>query len=78
MGKGSIRAYGYSEGGIRNQLRRRVAIYKGNMATHLTVTLSFWVIQDGNYPDFAQGSHTAFGLEFWAQRPLEEFAPPAA
>jgi hypothetical protein len=48
------------------------------MTGHLIVGLSSWVIQDGNYPDFVQGSQTAFALEFWAQNPLEEIEPDDA
>ncbi|MGJ4969126.1 hypothetical protein ACQR1N_12355 [Bradyrhizobium sp. HKCCYLRH1073] len=48
------------------------------MTDHLVVGLSAWIIQDANYPDFAQGSRTAFALEFWAQTPLEGIELPAA
>jgi hypothetical protein len=41
----------------------------------LTVGLSSWIIQDGNYGDFCRGDDAAFALEFHAARPLEEFEP---
>ena len=49
------------------------------MTGHPVVGLSSWVIQDGNYGDFAQGENTAFAIEFYAGSALEEFEPnPAA
>jgi len=45
------------------------------MAGHLVVGLTSWIIQDGNYGDFAQGSKSAFAIEFYAPSPLEEFEP---
>ncbi len=48
------------------------------MADHLFVGLSAWIIQDGNYPDFLQGSQTAFALEFAPLTPLEEIPPNGA
>lgn len=45
------------------------------MAGPLAIGLSAWIIQDTNYPDFAQGSRTEFALEFWAGTPLEEIEP---
>jgi hypothetical protein len=29
------------------------------------IHLSHWIIQDGNYPDFAVGGSVEFALEFW-------------
>jgi hypothetical protein len=43
------------------------------MAGHLVVGLSSWIIQDGNYGDFAQGVNAAFAIESYAASPLEAF-----
>jgi hypothetical protein len=42
------------------------------------VGLSSWIIQDGNYGDFAKGMNTAFAIECWAEAPLIEFEPTAS
>jgi hypothetical protein len=49
-----------------------------HIANKLVVGLSSWVIQDGNYRDFARGTNSAFALEFYASPPLEEFEPASA
>src|SRR5512134_2690860 len=36
----------------------------------VTVDLSSWIIQDGNYPDFERGRQTSFALEFHAPQAL--------
>ena len=41
------------------------------MADTLVVGLHSWIIQDGNYGDFARNTKTAFALEFYASSPLE-------
>jgi hypothetical protein len=43
------------------------------MADTLVVGLHSWIIQDGNYGDFARGMKAAFALEFYASAPLEIF-----
>ncbi len=48
------------------------------MADRLVVGLSSWIIQDGNYGDFARDTDAAFALEFFASPPLEAFEPPSA
>lgn len=45
------------------------------METDLAIGLSAWIIQDGNYEDFAQGDHAAFALEFFAPSKLSVFTP---
>lgn len=35
-----------------------------------------WIIQDGNYPDFARNTDAAFALEFYAPHPLQEAELP--
>jgi hypothetical protein len=37
----------------------------------LKVSLSSWVLQDGNYADFKRGSLRPFALEFWPSNSLE-------
>jgi hypothetical protein len=41
------------------------------MADTLVVGLHSWIIQDGNYGDFATNTNAAFALEFYASSPLE-------
>jgi hypothetical protein len=41
------------------------------MADTLVVGLHSWIIQDGNYGDFARNTNAAFALEFYASSPLE-------
>jgi hypothetical protein len=41
------------------------------MADTLVVGLHSWIIQDGNYGDFARDMKAAFALEFYATSPLE-------
>jgi hypothetical protein len=36
----------------------------------LPIGLAAWIIQDGNYPEFARGAAAAFALEFHAASPL--------
>jgi hypothetical protein len=43
------------------------------MADTLVVGLHSWIIQDGNYDDFATNTNAAFALEFYASSPLEVF-----
>jgi hypothetical protein len=43
------------------------------MADTLAVGLHSWIIQDGNYGDFARDTNAAFALEFYASAPLEVF-----
>jgi hypothetical protein len=38
----------------------------------LFVGLSAWIIQDGNYPDFAAGDVSAFALEFFSEAGLSQ------
>jgi hypothetical protein len=44
----------------------------------VVVALDAWIIQDGNYGDFARDINDAFALEFLASEPLEQFEPGAA
>jgi hypothetical protein len=49
------------------------------MAGQVIVGLSSWIIQDGNYADFARDMDAAFAIEFWTAAPLVEFeASPSA
>src|SRR6185369_1052413 len=41
----------------------------------LALGLSSWIIQDGNYEDFAQGDLAAFAVEFYAPKNLLESLP---
>jgi len=41
------------------------------MTTQLTVGLSSWIIQDGNYGDFERGARAAFALEFFSESGLD-------
>lgn len=43
------------------------------MASQVIVGLSSWIIQDGNYADFAKGMDAAFAIEFWPAAPLVQF-----
>jgi hypothetical protein len=45
------------------------------MIDTLAVGLASWIIQDGNYGDFARGDRPAFALEFYDRRSLEPFEP---
>jgi hypothetical protein len=45
------------------------------MTDILAVGLSSWLIQDGNYGDFARDANAAFALEFYASLSLEEVEP---
>jgi len=45
------------------------------MTDFLVVALSSWIIQDGNYGDFARSVDAAFALEFYTSASLEEFEP---
>ncbi len=40
------------------------------MALNLEISLSRWIIEDGNYDDFSVGDKRKFALEFWASTPL--------
>lgn len=40
------------------------------MAIDWNIGLSSWIIQDGNYPDFACGEEVGFALEFYAEAGL--------
>ena len=40
------------------------------MQSAFIVGLSSWIIQDGNYPDFARGAQVAFALEFYSANGL--------
>jgi len=41
------------------------------MTDLVTIALSSWIIQDGNYADFAVGQEEAFAVEFWPPKPLQ-------
>ena len=43
-----------------------------SVADSLVVALHSWIIQDGNYRNFARDTNVAFALEFYASVPLEE------
>jgi hypothetical protein len=45
------------------------------MLTELVVGLSAWIIQDGNYGDFARGDTVAFAVEFYAPEKLAVSQP---
>lgn len=45
------------------------------MTDTLVVGLHSWIIQDGNYGDFARNAHAAFALEFCPLSPLERVEP---
>ncbi len=38
---------------------------------NLGISLSRWIVEDGNYDDFRVGERRKFGLEFWASSPLK-------
>jgi hypothetical protein len=40
------------------------------MTNSLSIGLSSWIIQDGNYPDFKKGDTASFALEFYAPAEL--------
>lgn len=40
------------------------------MNAEYTIGLSSWIIQDGNYGEFARGDVTAFAVEFWSSNGL--------
>ncbi len=42
----------------------------------LAIGLASWIVQDGNYGDFAGGKHAAFALEFFALEPFAAVEPP--
>lgn len=42
--------------------------------TRLHIYVASWIIQDGNYDDFACGQQREFAVEFWHDEPLEELA----
>jgi hypothetical protein len=44
----------------------------------VVVALDSWIIQDGNYGDFARDMNDAFALEFLASESLQQFEPGAA
>jgi hypothetical protein len=41
----------------------------------LAVGLSSWIIQDGNYGEFARGDQAAFAVEFYGSHELATFTP---
>jgi hypothetical protein len=45
------------------------------MTELFVVELSSWIIQDGNYGEFARGDQAAFALEFYASHELVTFEP---
>ena len=47
------------------------------MSDALQVSLSAWVVQDGNYGDFREGRRYAFALEFWEEERLVVRHPAA-
>jgi hypothetical protein len=47
------------------------AIARGRNAAIYSVGVSAWIIQDGNYPDFAVGDKCEFALEFHPQQDLQ-------
>jgi hypothetical protein len=44
----------------------------------LRIGLHSWIIQDGNYSDFAVGERRSFALEFWPLEPFKLLHPDAA
>jgi hypothetical protein len=44
------------------------------MTLNLKISLSRWIIEDGNYDDFCVGERRKFALEFWAPTPLKKSA----
>jgi hypothetical protein len=44
----------------------------------VVVALDSWIIQDGNYGDFARDMNDAFALEFLASESLEQIETGAA
>ena len=44
------------------------------MTLNLEISLSRWIIEDGNYDDFSVGDRRKFALEFWASTPLTQSA----
>jgi hypothetical protein len=44
------------------------------MTLDLEISLSRWIIEDGNYDDFSVGDRRKFALEFWASTPLTKSA----
>jgi hypothetical protein len=48
------------------------------MTDLLTIGIDAWIIQDGNYPDFARDGRAAFALEFYAAAPLIEVEPKSS
>ena len=41
----------------------------------LTIGLSSWIIQDGNYGEFTHADRASFAVEFWSQEPLNPCGP---
>lgn len=44
------------------------------MTLDLEISLSRWIIEDGNYEDFCVGEQRKFALELWASTPLTKSA----
>jgi hypothetical protein len=44
------------------------------MTLNLKISLSRWIIEDGNYGDFCVGEKRKFALEFWAPTQLTRSA----
>ena len=44
----------------------------------LVIGLNAWIIQDGNYTNFASGSKATFALEFYASAELNEVEPKSS
>jgi hypothetical protein len=44
------------------------------MTLNLEISLSRWIIEDGNYDDFCVGERRKFALECWASTPLAKSA----
>jgi hypothetical protein len=53
------------------EIRMRKSEAAVQMADTPVVGLHSWIIQDGNYGDFARDMNAAFALEFYASSPLE-------
>jgi hypothetical protein len=45
------------------------------MTDLLTIGVDAWIIQDGNYPDFARDDRAAFAVEFYASAALNQAEP---
>jgi len=48
------------------------------MTDLLTIGVDAWIIQDGNYPDFARDDRAAFAVEFYASAALNQAEPKSS